>query len=71
MRRRKDDTIEVQQMKAQAKEEKHAKQMERAQYAKAVQEREDAERQKKELVDRLQKYEEEATKAQEGELVIV
>ena len=68
MRRRKDDTIEVQQMKAQAKEEKHAKQMERAQLAKAVQDREDAERQRKELVDRLQKYEEEAAKAQEGEL---
>lgn len=29
MRRRKPDTIEVQQMKAQAREEKHAKQMER------------------------------------------
>lgn len=29
MRRRKPDTIEVQQMKAQAKEEKHQKQMER------------------------------------------
>ena len=29
MRRRKPDTIEVQQMKAQAKEEKHGKQMER------------------------------------------
>ena len=68
MRRRKDDTIEVQQMKAQAKEEKHAKQMERAQLAKAVQDREDAERQKKELAERLQRYEEEATKAQEGEL---
>ena len=69
MRRRKDDTIEVQQMKAQAKEEKHAKQMERAQLAKAVQDREDAERQKKELSERLQKYEEEAAKAQEGELL--
>ena len=68
MRRRKDDTIEVQQMKAQAKEEKHAKQMERAQLAKAVQDREDAERQKKELSERLHKYEEEASKAQEGEL---
>ena len=30
MRRRKPDTIEVQQMKAQAREEKHAKQMERS-----------------------------------------
>ena len=68
MRRRKDDTIEVQQMKAQAKEEKHAKQMERAQLAKAVQDREDAERQKKELAERLQRYEEEDTKDQEGEL---
>ena len=66
MRRRKDDTIEVQQMKAQAKEEKHAKQMERAQLAKEVQAREDAERQRVELEGRLRKYEEEATKAQEG-----
>ena len=32
MRRRKPDTIEVQQMKAQAKEEKHARQMERYTY---------------------------------------
>ena len=33
MRRRKPDTIEVQQMKAQAREEKHSKQMERFVYA--------------------------------------
>ena len=31
MRRRKPDTIEVQQMKAQAREDKHSKQMERCQ----------------------------------------
>ncbi len=67
MRRRKPDTIEVQQMKAQAKEDKHAKQMERAQLAKEKQAREDAEVEKKELEDRLKLYEEEKQKKDEGE----
>ena len=66
MRRRKPDTIEVQQMKAQAKEEKHAKQMERAQLAKEKQARVDAEKDKKEMEDRMKRYEEEKKKAEGG-----
>lgn len=63
MRRRKPDTIEVQQMKAQAREEKMAKQAERAQLLKEKQMREDSERQRQELADRLNKYEEEMQRA--------
>lgn len=63
MRRRKPDTIEVQQMKAQAREERLAKQAERAQLQKEKQAREDAERQRKELEDKLKRYEEEVTSA--------
>ena len=66
MRRRKPDTIEVQQMKAQAKEDKHAKQMERAQLAKEKQAREDAEKEKREMEERLRQYEIEKQKAEEG-----
>lgn len=66
MRRRKPDTIEVQQMKAQAKEEKHAKQMERAQLAKMKESREDALKEKIELEQRLRLFEEEKKKAAEG-----
>lgn len=66
MRRRKPDTIEVQQMKQQAKEEKHSKQMERAQLAKEKQAREDAEKEKAAMADRLKKYEEEKHAAEEG-----
>ena len=68
MRRRKPDTIEVQQMKAQAREEKHAKQMERAQLAKEKQAREDAEREKKEMENRLKLYEEEKKRAEDGKI---
>eukprot|EP00918_Siedleckia_nematoides_P101196 GHVU01221119.1.p1 GENE.GHVU01221119.1~~GHVU01221119.1.p1 ORF type:complete len:597 (+),score=141.78 GHVU01221119.1:221-2011(+) len=63
MRRRKPDTIEVQQMKAQAREDKMQKQAERAQLQKEKQLREDAERQRKELEDRLVRYEEEVDRA--------
>lgn len=66
MRRRKPDTIEVQQMKAQAREEKHHRQMERAQLEKEKQAREDAEKSRAELETRLKQYEEEAVAAQEG-----
>jgi len=66
MRRRKPDTIEVQQMKAQAREEKHAKQMERAQLQREKQAREDAERQRIEMQERLKQFELESKKAQEG-----
>jgi len=65
MRRRKPDTIEVQQMKAQAHEEKIAKQTERIQLMKEKQAREDAEKQSKDLQDRLKKYEEESMKARQ------
>ncbi|XP_071956682.1 radixin-like [Antedon mediterranea] len=66
MRRRKPDTIEVQQMKAQAREEKHAKLAERTQLQREKQAREDAEKGKKELEAQLQRYELEAKKAQEA-----
>lgn len=69
MRRRKPDTIEVQQMKAQAKEEKHAKQMERAQLARMKESREDAVKEKIELEERLRRFEEEKKKAAEGTCV--
>ncbi|XP_076159543.1 radixin isoform X4 [Alosa pseudoharengus] len=71
MRRRKPDTIEVQQMKAQAREEKHQKQMERAQLENEKKKREHAEkekerieREKDELIERLRQIEEQTLKAQ-------
>lgn len=64
MRRRKPDTIEVQQMKAQAREEKTNKQQEKQQLAKEKQARADAEREKQDLEARLKKFEEEAREAQ-------
>lgn len=65
MRRRKPDTIEVQQMKAQAREEKTNKQQEKQQLAKEKQARADAEREKQDLEKRLRKFEEDAKQAQE------
>ncbi|XP_025057775.1 ezrin isoform X2 [Alligator sinensis] len=71
MRRRKPDTIEVQQMKAQAREEKHQKQMERQQLENEKKRRETIEREKEqmlrekeELVMRLQEYELKTQKAE-------
>ncbi|XP_006833870.1 PREDICTED: radixin isoform X3 [Chrysochloris asiatica] len=71
MRRRKPDTIEVQQMKAQAREEKHQKQLERAQLENekkkreiAEKEKERIEREKEELMARLRQIEEQTMKAQ-------
>ncbi|XP_012585170.1 PREDICTED: radixin isoform X4 [Condylura cristata] len=71
MRRRKPDTIEVQQMKAQAREEKHQKQLERAQLENekkkreiAEKEKERIEREKEELMERLKQIEEQTMKAQ-------
>nr|XP_054368290.1 radixin isoform X2 [Mirounga angustirostris] len=73
MRRRKPDTIEVQQMKAQAREEKHQKQLERAQLENekkkreiAEKEKERIEREKEELMERLRQIEEQTVKAQKG-----
>ncbi|XP_019727860.1 ezrin a [Hippocampus comes] len=74
MRRRKSDTIEVQQMKAQAKEERLQKKMERDQLEsekkrrEAIElEKEQMEREKRELMSKLQQYEE-TTKRAEREL---
>ncbi|XP_064185893.1 radixin-like [Anguilla rostrata] len=73
MRRRKPDTIEVQQMKAQAREEKHQKQLERAQLENEKKKREHAEkekerieREKDELMERLRQIEEQTLNAQRG-----
>ncbi|XP_053397452.1 radixin-like isoform X3 [Mercenaria mercenaria] len=60
MRRRKPDTIEVQQMKAQAREDKMAKQTEKARLEIERQKRDDAEQKRKELEDMLEKYKEES-----------
>ncbi|KAF3850031.1 hypothetical protein F7725_019750 [Dissostichus mawsoni] len=71
MRRRKPDTIEVQQMKAQAREEKQHKQMEKAQLEnekkkrEAIEkEKEQMEREKQELMMRLYQFEEKTKKAE-------
>ncbi|XP_065185265.1 radixin-like [Sycon ciliatum] len=66
MRRRKPDTIEVQQMKAQAREEKSQKVQERQRLQLEKQAREDAERQQKDLLERLKRFEEEALQAQDA-----
>lgn len=66
MRRRKPDTIEVQQMKAQARDEKTTKQQEKQQLAKEKQARADAERDKLELEEKLRKFETDARAAQEA-----
>merc|ERR1712168_914824 len=65
MRRRKPDTIEVQQMKAQAREEKTNKQQEKQQLAKEKQARADAEREKQDLEKRLRKFESEVQTARD------
>uniref|UniRef100_A0A8D0AJE9 Moesin a n=1 Tax=Sander lucioperca TaxID=283035 RepID=A0A8D0AJE9_SANLU len=72
MRRRKPDTIEVQQMKAQAREEKNHKKMERALLENekrkrevAEKEKEKIEKEKEELMDRLKQIEEQTKKAQQ------
>ncbi|XP_031437439.1 ezrin b [Clupea harengus] len=71
MRRRKPDTIEVQQMKAQAREEKHQKQLERAQLENEKKkresierEKEQMEREKQELMMRLYEFEEKTKRAE-------
>ncbi|XP_041863502.1 moesin a isoform X1 [Melanotaenia boesemani] len=72
MRRRKPDTIEVQQMKAQAREEKNLKKMERALLENekrkrevAEKEKEKIEKEKEELMERLKQIEEQTKKAQQ------
>jgi radixin len=63
MRRRQADSIEVQQMKAQAREEKQLKEKERQMLQRERQAREQAEKEKNDLLDRLGRLEEEANKA--------
>ncbi|XP_058856866.1 moesin isoform X2 [Acipenser ruthenus] len=72
MRRRKPDTIEVQQMKAQAREEKHQKQMDRAllenekkKREMAEKDKEKIEKEKAELMEKLALIEEQTKKAQQ------
>ncbi|KAL3858190.1 hypothetical protein ACJMK2_012794 [Sinanodonta woodiana] len=66
MRRRKPDTMEVQQMKAQAREEKTRKQRERARLAKEKQLKEEALREKVELERKLALLQDEVRIAQEN-----
>ncbi|XP_063059070.1 NF2, moesin-ezrin-radixin like (MERLIN) tumor suppressor b isoform X2 [Engraulis encrasicolus] len=66
MRRRKVDSIEVQQMKALAKEEKARKKMERQVLAREKQMREEAERAKEEMERRLFQLQDEARMANEA-----
>lgn len=66
MRRRKPDTIEVQQMKAQAREDKMAKQMERQRLEQERHARESAEKRQQELLEKLQLYEEENARRAKG-----
>ena len=66
MKRRKPDTMEIQQMKAQAREEKMRRQVERSKFIREKQLREEAEREKRELEQRLLQYQEEARGAQES-----
>uniref|UniRef100_A0AAY4C967 FERM domain-containing protein n=1 Tax=Denticeps clupeoides TaxID=299321 RepID=A0AAY4C967_9TELE len=71
MRRRKPDTIEMQQMKAQAREEKHKRQMEKAQLDNEKKKREamekekdQMEKEKQDLMIKLQRFEEQTRKAE-------
>ena len=69
MRRRKPDTIEVQQMKAQAKEEKLSRQQEREKLRKEVEAREAAEKKQQEYADQLRKMQEDMERKQ-AELIV-
>ncbi|XP_058850320.1 merlin isoform X2 [Acipenser ruthenus] len=66
MRRRRVDSLEVQQMKSQAREEKARKQMERQRLAREKQLREEAERARDELERRLHQLQDEAQMANEA-----
>ena len=66
IKRRKPDSMEIQQMKAQAREEKMRRQAERNKFLKEKQLREEAEKEKRELQQRLFQFQEEAKLAQEA-----
>lgn len=67
MRRRKPDTIEVQQMRGQAKEEKFARQMLRSSKADMEEKMQKSEKEKKELEARLAEHARQAKQVEEGE----
>lgn len=64
MRRRKPDTIEVQQMKAQAREEKHNRVQEREKLQKEIHARESAERKQREYEEKISRMQDEINEAQ-------
>ena len=66
MRRRKPDSIELQQMKAQAKEEKIRRQLERSRFIREKELRQEVEKEKATLEQRLLQYQEEAHGVQEA-----
>lgn len=66
MRRRKPDSMELQQMKAAAKEEKQRRQVQRNRLAREKQLREEAERERANLEQRLLQYQEEIRLANEA-----
>jgi len=66
MRRRKPDTIEVQQMKAQAKEDKMSKQQEKQRLELERVAREEAEKKQKEMEEKLRRFEEESERRGKG-----
>lgn len=66
MRRRKPDTMEIQQMKAQAKEEKQRRQIEKKKLAKEIELRKNAEREKHQLEQQLMQLQNEMRNASEA-----
>lgn len=66
MRRRKPDTMEIQQMKAQAKEEKQRRLIEKNKLAKEVEKRKIAEREKQQLEQQLMQLQNEMRSASEA-----
>ncbi|XP_068680991.1 merlin-like isoform X2 [Montipora foliosa] len=66
MRRRKPDTMEIQQMRSLAREEKMRRQIDRDKLMKEKQTREDVVKQKEELERRMMEYQEEASRAKEA-----
>lgn len=66
MRRRKPDTMEIQQMKAQAKEEKQRRQIEKKKLAKEIELRQIAEREKQQLEQQLMQLQTEMRSASEA-----
>lgn len=71
MRRRKPDTMEIQQMKAQAKEEKQRRQIEKKKLAKEIELRQIAEREKQQLEQQLMQLQTEMRSASEALVIYI